>query len=371
MMSQHHQQDCIEVLCEKAKRGEIGRRSFLQAMGVFAALPLALRSNIGWAADKPLVLVNWGGDAIDAYRKAFTDSFTKATGIEIKIDGSGPTEGAIRTQASSGKPSWDIVDAEPYTSESLGRQGILAPIDYSIVDKSKVHPGLANRYGVAGYQYSYVIAWDSKKYGDAGPKNWVDFFDTKRFPGKRTLYKWMNGMLEAALLADGVPADQLYPLDVARAMNKLDELRPHILAYWGSGAESQQLMIEGEASMGAIWNTRAILLEEDSEGRVKWGYDNAFVTPSSWSVLTGNPGGSANAMRFIDSTLDEHKQIQLLELMGNGTTNPKCGALLTPELRARDAGSPENMAKQFKLNIEWYVDNYGATLDKYLSKIGS
>ena len=370
-MSQHHQQDCIEVLIEKAKRGQVSRRSFLSAMGVLAAMPLAMRSNISWAADKPLVLVNWGGDAINAFADAFTKSFTKATGIQVKIDGSGPTDGAVRTQAASGRPTWDIVDTDYYTSISLGREGLLAPIDYNIVDKTKVLPNLAGSHGVGGYQFSYVLAWDSERYGDNGPKNWVDFFDTQRFPGKRTMYKWMNGVLEAALLADGVPADQLYPLDVARALNKLDELRPHIVSFWGSGAESQQLMLEGEASMGHIWSTRAMLIEQDTEGRVKWDYENAFVNASSWAVLANNPGGSHNAMSFIDSALDPQKQIMLLDSLGNGTTNPQAQALMTPAQRAMDAGSPENLAKQIALNVEWYVDNYGPTLDKFLSKISS
>ncbi|NCE89191.1 ABC transporter substrate-binding protein [Pseudomonas sp. L13] len=370
-MNNHHQRDCIEVLVEKAQRGEINRRSFIKAMGVLAAVPLAIRGNISWGTGNPLILVNWGGDAINAYKKAFTDSFTKETGIDIRIDGSGPTEGAIRTQASSGNPSWDLVDAEPYTSETLGREGILMPIDYMVVDKNLVGSGLANKYGVAGYQYSYVIAWDSEKFGTRGPATWADFFNIEKFPGKRTLYKWMNGVLEAALIADGIKADKLYPLDVARALRKLDELHPHVLAYWSSGAESQQLMVEGEVSVGAIWNTRALLINEDSEDRIKWSYDNAFITPSSWSVLKHDDIDRTPAMQFINSALAPQKQVELLKLMGNGTTNPQCAELLSAEWLAKDCGSPENLAKQVRLDIEWYVDNYGTTLDQYLGRIGN
>ena len=109
-MSQDHQRDCIEVLIEKARGGQINRRTFIQAMGLLAAVPLALRSGISWSADKPLVVVNWGGDALTAFRSAWTDTFTKNTGIQVRIDGAGPTEGAIRSQLASGQPSWDVVD---------------------------------------------------------------------------------------------------------------------------------------------------------------------------------------------------------------------------------------------------------------------
>ena len=121
-MSQDHQRDCIEVLIEKARGGQINRRTFIQAMGLLAAVPLALRSGISWSADKPLVVVNWGGDALTAFRSAWTDTFTKNTGIQVRIDGAGPTEGAIRSQLASGQPSWDVVDVESYSAIVLGKE---------------------------------------------------------------------------------------------------------------------------------------------------------------------------------------------------------------------------------------------------------
>lgn len=369
-MHQTHQQDCIELLVEKARRGQIDRRSFLKAAGMLAALPLAMRSGIGWAQDRPVIIVNWGGDAIDAYRQAWTDSFTRETGIPVRIDGSGPTEGAIRAQLASGRPSWDVVDAEPFTSLTLGREGLMRPLDFNTIERSKVNEEFATEFGVAGYLYSYVIAWDKERF-DSAPQTWADFWNVERFPGKRTMYKWMNGVLEAALLADGIAVEDLYPLDVARALDKLDELRPHILAYWGSGAESQQLFLDREVSIGQIWNTRAIVLDRDTEGRVGWHYDNACVTPSSWAVLGDNPAGAEPAMRFINHALEPEGQVELLKLLGNGPSNPAAEALIPEELIELNCGSVDNLARQFKLDIEWYADHYGSVLDQFLSRTGA
>ena len=107
---------------------------------------------------------------------------------------------------------------------------------------------------------SYVIAFDAKRFGKNPPKSWADFWDVKKYPGKRTLYKWMSANLECALLADGVAPDKLYPLDVDRALRKIEELMPHVVTHWSTGAESQQLLRDGEASMGAY---------EDAEGKIK------------------------------------------------------------------------------------------------------
>ena len=365
-----HQQDCIEVLIEKTRRGQIDRRTFLKGMGLMAALPLALRSGVSFAAgDKPLVVVNWGGDAIKAFGKAWTEGFSKATGIPTKIDGSGPTEGAIRTQLSSGRVSWDVVDAESSVLQILGKEGLVQPIDYNVVSKDKVLPGFAYEYGIADYMLSYVIAYDSERFGDKAPRTWADFWDVKTFPGKRTLYKWMNGMLEAALLADGVTPDQLYPLDVQRALKKIEELKPHVLSFWGSGAETQQLLIEGEVSMGAIWNTRAQVITEDSEGRIKWTFDNALLGCSNWGVLKGNPAGTEAAMKFIAYAQDPQTQVELFKMFGNGPANPAAAALIPDDRKHLNCTDPANLPKQVMLSHEWYTDHYGATLEQYLTHI--
>jgi spermidine/putrescine-binding protein len=115
-----------------------------------------------------------------------------------------------------------------YSSYRLGKEGVLAPIDYGVVDKSLIGYGDIHEFGLANYTYSYVIGYDAKKFGKNPPKSWADFWDVKKYPGKRTLYKWMSANLECALLADGVPADQLYPLDVDRALRKIEELMPHV-----------------------------------------------------------------------------------------------------------------------------------------------
>ncbi|MFV3370044.1 ABC transporter substrate-binding protein [Pseudomonas sp. NY15435] len=365
-----HQQDCIEVLIEKTRRGQIDRRTFLKGMGLMAALPLALRNGVSFAAgDKPLVVVNWGGDAIKAFGKAWTEGFSKATGIPTKIDGSGPTEGAIRTQLSSGRVSWDVVDAESSVLQILGKEGLVQPIDYNVVSKDKVLPGFAYEYGIADYMLSYVIAYDSERFGDKVPKTWADFWDVKTFPGKRTLYKWMNGMLEAALLADGVTPDKLYPLDVPRALKKIEELKPHVLSFWGSGAETQQLLIEGEVSMGAIWNTRAQVITDDSEGRIKWTFDNALLGCSNWGVLKGNPAGTEAAMKFIAYAQDPQSQVELFKMFGNGPANPAAAALIPDDRKHLNCTDPANLPKQIMLSHEWYTDHYGATLEQYLTHI--
>ena len=217
---------------------------------LLAGTPVLLRSAGAFAQAKELVLVNWGGDAITAYDKAYGQPFTKETGITVKMDGSGPTEGAIAAQFKSGKPTWDLVDVDPFSAISLGKQGMLEPIDYTIVDKNKMRPGFGWEHAASTYFFSYIIAYDFVEIRRHRPRPaWRISSTSKKFPGKRSLYKWGAGEWEAALLADGVAPAKLYPLDLKRAHDKIAAFKENVVAYWGGGAESQSVLLDGEASM--------------------------------------------------------------------------------------------------------------------------
>ena len=371
-MNSAFQQDCLEILSEKASKGEITRRRFTQMAALLLGVsPLALKAGQAHAAANELVFVNWGGDAGPAYDKAYGAAFKAAAGVEVKQDGSGPTEGAIKAQFDSGKPSWDIVDADPFSAEALGKKGAIEPIDYAVVDKKKMREGFGWEYSASSYFYSYIIAYDSSKFGDKVPTGMADFFDVEKFPGKRAMYKWGVGMWEAALLADGVAADKLYPLDTKRAHDKIAKFKEHIVSYWGGGAESQSVLLNGEASMALIWSTRAGLIEKDSGGSIKFIWDQGLIAPGAMAVLKNNPGGKENAMKFIASAQDPKAQVIMFDMLGQGPANPAADALLPPEKARLNPVDPANMKKQIALDMGWYETNYGPALDEYLKIISA
>jgi putative spermidine/putrescine transport system substrate-binding protein len=371
-MNNKTRKQAIESLSQRAKRGEISRRQFAQLAGlVLAGTPMLLRSTGAFAETKGLVLVNWGGDAITAYDAAYGQAFTKDTGIPVKMDGSGPTEGAIAAQYKSGAPTWDLVDVDPFSAITLGGQGMLEPIDYKIVDKTKMRPGFGWEYAASTYFFSYVIAYDSQKFGSNAPTGMADFFDVKKFPGKRSLYKWGVSSWEAALLADGVAPASLYPLDLKRAHDKIAAFKENVVSYWGGGAESQSVLLNGEASMAIVWSTRASLIEQDSGGQIKFIWDQGLISPGALAVLKNNPGGKDAAMKFIASTQDPQKELVMFDKLGQGPANPAADALIPADKKRINPVDPENMKKQIPLDMEWYAKNYGAALDEYTKIISA
>jgi putative spermidine/putrescine transport system substrate-binding protein len=361
-MSHGFLRDPLEIAAHrKLTRRELGARVLTAGTALFAARRVA-------AADR-LVVANWGGDAVSAFQAVYAQPGRTATGLPLVVDGSGPSEGALRTQVSSRAVRWDVCDGEMYSSYRLGKEGLLEPLDYGVIKKELVRFGDVHPFGVANYSYSYVIAYDKKRLGGNPPRTWADFYDVQKFPGKRALYKWMSGTLETALLADGVPPDKLYPLDVNRALKRIAALKPHIATFWGTGAENQQIFFDGEVVMAQTWNTRAELLKKDTRGAVDWSFDNGILSPSVWFVPRGNPAGRTAAMKFIAMAQDPKIQARLMEVYRMGPVNAAANDLLSAELQALNPTAPANAAKQIVMNNLWYADHYGTTLDRYLALI--
>ena len=346
------------------------RRQFLKAAAAAAAAgPAVLAPRGGRAASREVVLVNYGGDAATGAKKAYGEPFEKATGIKMVVDSTGPQPGKIRVMVASGKVTWDVMDTGPGTAGELGPAGMLEPIDYTIVDKTKVLPGYADTWGIAGYAYSNVLAYDSARLGGKKPQSWRDFWNLKEFPGKRTMSRILGGALEAALMADGVAPDKLYPLDVPRALKKIAEIKKDCI-FWSTGAESQQLLRDGEAVMGHVWNTRAYILHNDTKGRIVTVWNQGIFQTNAWAVPKGNPAGK-DAMRLIASMQDPHQQVEMLRLVGFGPVNPSAASLVPAELKSNNPSDPPNLAVQVPSNSPWYTEHQTEVLKQYLDLISS
>ncbi|EDT39004.1 ABC transporter substrate-binding protein [Burkholderia ambifaria] len=369
-MTNRYLQDLLDQARELQTATSQRHRDFLRlcaAAGLAPTLLAAGAKDALGANPKEIVLSAWGGEARSAFRSAYMDPFTKASGIRMGYDSS-PEDGKIKAMVENRNVIWDVMDLDGFAAIKLGKQGFLRPIDYSVVGRNAL-PGLASDFGVPSYLLSYVLVYDARKFGANPPKNWVDFWNVGKFPGKRGLWKWMGGALEAALMADGVDKDKVYPIDVPRALKKLKELRSSVLL-WDSGADSLQLLRSGEVSMACIWHTRANVLQRESSGRFRYTWEQGLASCDVWGVLKNNPSGDA-VWQFIKFVQGVEPQVRLLSLLGNGPVTPAATAAVPQALRADNPGTPENWAKQCKVNPDWWAQHYEATLAQYTDLISS
>jgi len=333
---------------------------------VAGALPLSARRAHAYA--KEIVLCNYGGEDIDHMSKAWTDPFTKETGIPVVYDSAGPNAGKLRAMMDSGKAIWDVCDCSPSIGIDLGGHGLLEEMDYNIVDANKVPKGLAAKYSIGSYLFTTMVAYDKRALGNRVPQNWADFWNVTDFPGKRAFLRLSQGMLEGALMADGVPPDKIYPIDVNRALSKVKELKPHCI-YWRSESDALQLMRSGSVTMAAVWNGIASDAARQTNGAWAIQWNQGVLQSAAWVVPKGNPAGRENAMKLIASMQDPKRQAEFMKLGNGGPINPAANQYLTPEEAAGSPGSPDNIKKQIPLNYEWLAANYTKVEPQYIAAI--
>ncbi|HEX2552895.1 MAG TPA: ABC transporter substrate-binding protein [Microvirga sp.] len=340
----------------------MGQRSS-GAVGLLA-LACVLASG-GATAQDTLSVASYGGVYQEALRKAFYDPTEKILGLKIKehtltsiVD--------IRKQVQANAVEWDIAELYSGQCQQAAHEGLIEPLDYKVITNTKGIPHeLVKPHWVGFTAFSTVLAWNKNVY-KTPPQNWADFWDTKKFPGSRALSGYgLQGNAEIALLADGVTPDRIYPLDMDRAIKKLEAIKPSVVTWWTSGAQATQLAKSQQADMLSIWVARI-------EDAVKQGapyeftYDQALMDIECLVV----PKGARHkelAMKAINSFLDPSLQADILKYVSYGPVNQQAyeTGKVSKEMIERSNTSPENYKKQVMHNKEHWTEHHHKFVERW------
>lgn len=303
------------------------------------------------AEEQTLTFTSWGGSTQAAQTQAWAEPFQQETGIRVVQ--AGPTDyNTFRQMVERGEVIWDIVDVEADFALRAGREGLLEPLDLKQITQRSIDPRFVTIYGVGSFYYSFVLGYNTQAI-KAAPQGWASLFDVKTFPGKRALYKWPSpGILEIALLADGVSPADLYPLDLDRAFRKLDSIKQDIV-WWGGGDESQQLLKSGQASLGMFWNGRVTTLKRDG-APVGIDWHQNLVT-GDFLVIPRGSKNKAAAQRFLGYVSSAKPQADFAIQSGYAPINIKSQPLI-PEHLAQELPSAHTDG-QSTLNFKYWSRN--------------
>jgi putative spermidine/putrescine transport system substrate-binding protein len=340
------------------------------------ALIAASLFNVGLAqAADPITVVSWGGSYGKAQDAALFTDASKNTGIDI-IRESGASMSKVCLQVESGSVSWDLVITGSGGSASAAAKGCLEKIDYSVVDVSDFIPGTYTDYCVGTDVFATVMAWNTDKYGMPGsataPKTWADFWDVEKFPGTRAYRaNSVDGALEPALLADGVPMDKVYEVlstkaGKQRAIDKIRELKPHIAVFWSSGAQQAQLMKDGEVDMITGWNGRFDNAKKDG-AKVGYTFNQAMYDFDCMAMPKGAPNKDT-AMEFLAEISKAEYQANLPFHITYGPTNRKAYEITTAskELIESLPSHPKNVPLMLPVNLDFYAEHRTEALEMYM-----
>ena len=266
-----------------------------------------------------LSFTSFGGVYQEAQRKAWLEPYTELTGVQFTED-ENSSNATIKAQVEAGQVTWDVVDVgNDFGLEA--NKDLLEPLDYTIIPRDEMNQDLGvSDWRVPDITYGVVLGYNTDATKGAVPEGWADFFDTTKIPGKRGVWDYSEGgMLEFALMADGVAPGDLYPLDLPRATAKLDTIKDDIV-FWNSGAESQELIGSGEVAMSMIWNGRAWSAKNIDKKPVETQWNQQIVTADYLVVPKGSPNKDA-AMKFIAYTACAANNGKPSEYIPYGPTN--------------------------------------------------
>lgn len=308
-----------------------------------------------------LVFVDWGGTNTDARIEKNIKPFEEKTGIKVTVVT--PSDYAkLIAMVENGTTEWDVMNCDAYWGVYAGKKGYLEPIDYKTVTE-KLDKAVELEHVVGAEVYDSVISYNSDKYtADSAPKSWTDFYDLQKFPGKRAVWQYPVTVLESALLADGVPMDKLYPLDLDRAFAKLDTIKDSIV-WWTKGAQPAQMLSTGEADIALAWSGR-IMNAKDEGAPLGLTYNEGMRIAAGWVVPKGAPN-KENAMKFINFISSAEQQAAFSSQIPYGSTNPEAVKLLRAEQIERIGQTPEQVAHEFYIDNDYWADHLTEVVERF------
>ncbi|KGJ21335.1 ABC transporter substrate-binding protein [Paracoccus sanguinis] len=334
------------------------------------------------AQDKVLNVLDWGGAYGESHKVAYNAPFEEKTGIKITVTDADNPATPIKAMVEAGNVTADVASVEYADAVRLCDEGALEQIDPAILAagpggeaaKDDFIEGAVTECFVATDVYSMVLAYDDSKFADAKPATPADFFDTAKFPGKRTMRKGAKFNLELALMADGVPAAEVYqvlgtPEGVDRAFKKLDTIKKDVI-WWEAGAQPPQLLADGEVTMAYAFNGRIFnaAVGEGKPFKIIW--DGQIYEMEGWVVPKGAPN-KQNAMDYIAFSTEAPQLAKAAEQISYGPPR-KSASGLVGNIAGKDQPmgphlptSPENLEKGLSSNLDFWVDHDGELSERF------
>ncbi len=334
----------------------LNRRSVLiGATGALAA-PFVLRPRGARAADS-IVVVDDGGVVQEAKREVFFKPFTADTGVEVieVSNNSGHLE-RLKAQVVTGNIEWDAVYLNGQGANAAAKEGLVEEIDYTQIDVAKsLHPEWVLPGGLCYAFFTGGIAFNPAKH-PAGkhPTTYQEFWDVEKFPGRRGMLQRAIYALEMALAADGVPANEIYPINFDRAFASLDRIKPHINVWMSQNEQAINMLQTGEVDFDFTFISRVIPAQEAGVS-IDIVDDNSTISGPSYIVIPKGTAKKDLVMKFLTYVNRPDLQAELCNRIGFTPENGEAYSLVKPEMLAKlpKPGHPNAIA----LDMAWWGEN--------------
>lgn len=314
-----------------------------------------------WAG-RTIVVTSWGGEYQSAQERAIIEPFQRLTGAQVETATTDLS--VLRSQVLEGNPRWDVCDVLFEDVLPLANLGVVESLDYSSIRSLDILENARLDHGIGSSFYSTVLSYRTEAWPDQPPPSgWQDFWDIERYPGTRGLHRNPQTTLEFALLSDGVPLTELYPIDLDHAFARLTEIQPALALWWEQGAQPTQMISTGDLDLVGAWNSRIERIrQEGSAVNIVW--NGGALSGDAWVI----PRGSANidvAHDFINFATRAEVAAAFSSLVPFGPVNRSAFDHLPDAIARRLPTYPANREQQFTVNFEWWYNHRESVTERF------
>lgn len=312
-----------------------------------------------------LRIATFGGTMQETQVKAYFEPFEKMSGIKVRYF-PGSSAPKIKAMVETGNVEWDLAQLSRGSIMNLQKSGdYFERIDYSLIEDS-VGKEFRFEYGLEMLVWAQVLAYRTDAFKGAVPKGWADFWDTTKFPGDRSLLGTTGGgwpELEFALMAAGVPADKIYPIDIDKAFASYDKIKKSVVKWWDAGAIPVQLLTDREVAMTSVWNGRMAALQAAGvPAAISWG--QGLSKRDAWGIPKGGKNKD-NAMKFVAYSTMAIPQARVALGIPYGSVNLKSDEFIPAERQEILPSAPAIKSQLVSYNYDWWIENREAVIGRF------
>ncbi|UVO30473.1 ABC transporter substrate-binding protein [Bradyrhizobium arachidis] len=341
-MKQHH---------SLSRRNFLGRGASIGLALAFSGAPFVSRKALGATT---ISFVSFGGSYGDFAKEYWIKPFTAETGIAVQYV-SGPDLAKVKAQVDNKSVEWDVFDAVGATAYAGIKDNLWEPIESQVIDPDRFVQRVADVL-VPTFIYAGGIAYDPVRTKNPAI-NFTDLWDAKKFPGPRGLRSRASETIELALLADGVPASKLYPLDIDRGFKALDAIKPHVKKWFDQTAQGITLIQTGEVDYTYTYANR-VKAAKDSGVSIDFSLAQCISAMNYYAIPRGCPRKEA-AMRFLEFITRPEQQALMANKLYVIPVTKGAETRLSEEAR-RWIPDTSNNSKNVFVSDEYWRDHFVA-----------
>ena len=340
-------------------------------------LSVAAIAVAGSAVAQEMTIVSWGGAYSKSQLRAYHEPYTANTGVTIiNDDSSAEAVAKLRAMNEAGNITWDVVDVVAADAIRLCDEGLAMEINHDedlamAPDGTKASADfgdlIVSDCFIPQIVYSTTFGYRTDLVGDTAPQDVCAVFDLDTYPGKRSLEKRPINNMEWALLCDGVAKADVYDVLATeegqnQALAKLDTIKDSVV-WWSAGADTPQLLADGEIIMGSTYNGRLFSVIEEQNQPVAMLWDAQVFDLDGWIIPAGlSDERRQRALDYVKFATDTQRLADQAKYISYGPARASSAPLvgnhadLGIAMAPHMPTDPENAKNTFLYNYEFWAD---------------